>query len=89
MAWVNVPRSWRAVTGGVRVWAPGATLGEVIIWLRSRYPDLAGWLDNGRNAVPGYVHLFVGDTDANVLGGPRATVRDDTEIHVVVEMSGG
>lgn len=89
MAWVNVPRSWRAVTEDARVWAPGATLGEVITSLRRRYPDLTGWLDNGLNALPGYVHLFIGDTDANVLGGTRATVHDDTEILVVVEMSGG
>jgi molybdopterin converting factor small subunit len=89
MAWVNVPRGWRAVTGHARVRMPGDTLGDVVGELRRRYPPLVGWLDNGLGALPGYVHLFVGEADANILGGLRARLTDDAEIHVVIEMSGG
>jgi sulfur-carrier protein len=89
MAWVNIPRNWRGVTATARLQVPGTTLGEVVGHLCSRYPALTGWLDNGLGALPGYLHLFIGDVDANVLGGMRAPVRDDVEIHVVIEMSGG
>jgi molybdopterin converting factor small subunit len=89
MAWVNVPRGWRAVTGQARVRMPGDTLGDVVRELCRQYPPLVGWLDNGQGALPGYLHLFVGEVDANILGGARARLADDAEIHVIVEMSGG
>jgi molybdopterin converting factor small subunit len=89
MAWVNVPRRWHTVTRQARVRMPGDTLGEVVNGLRRRYPQLIGWLDNGWGALPGYVHLFIGDVDANILGGSQARLTDDAEIHVIIEMSGG
>jgi hypothetical protein len=89
MAWLTVPRLWREVTGTARLWVPGDTLDEVVSWLCRRYPSLARWLDNGLGTLPGYVHLFIGEVDANVLGGLRARVADDAEIQVVIEMSGG
>jgi hypothetical protein len=68
---------------------PGDTLGEIVSWLCLQYPSLAGWLDNGLGSLPGYLHLFIGEIDANVLGGLRAPVAGDAEIQVVIEMSGG
>jgi molybdopterin converting factor small subunit len=68
---------------------PGDTLGEVVRELCQQYPQLVGWLDNGLGSLPGYVHLFIGEVDANVLGGSHARLGDDAEIHVVIEMSGG
>jgi hypothetical protein len=39
--------------------------------------------------IPGYIRLFVGGVDANVLGSLNAPVDDAAEIHVVIGTSGG
>ena len=86
MATVTLPSPLRELAGGQgRVEVDGATVGEVIRTLQSRYPRLEGWVLDERGAVRQHVNVFVNGERL-----PLDTAVDAGDlIHVLPAISGG
>lgn len=90
MPHVVFPRFWTNATGGVRrteVEAPD--MSSLLVALQARFPELAGWLENGAGGLPDYTNVFIGEVDVRVLGGTEAPLAEDDVVSFIVEMSGG
>jgi sulfur-carrier protein len=69
--------------------ASGATLGDVVSDVATRFPSLAPRLrDQTGNPYP-FVTFYVNDDDARSHGGFAAAVRDGDEIIIVPAIAGG
>jgi sulfur-carrier protein len=69
--------------------ASGATLGDVVSDVATRFPGLAPRLrDQTGNPYP-FVTFYVNEDDARVRGGFAAAVRDGDEIIIVPAIAGG
>ena len=67
----------------------GATLGDVVSEISTRYPGLAPRLRDADGKPYPFVTFYVNDDDARIQGGFSATVRDGDEIIVVPAIAGG
>lgn len=67
----------------------GATLGDVVRDVSTRFPGLAPRLRDGDGNPYPFVTFYVNDDDARLQGGFSATVRDGDEIIVVPAIAGG
>jgi molybdopterin converting factor small subunit len=90
MVTVRLPGSLRESVGGAgKVEARGATLGDVIADVDSRYPGFAGRVLDDSGALRTYVTVFIGEKDARSIGGARAPVPEGAEVMLVPAMAGG
>ena len=69
--------------------ADGATLGDVVADVATRFPGLAPRLRDEAGKPYPFVTFYVNDDDARLQGGFQATVRDGDEIIVVPAIAGG
>ena len=67
----------------------GATLGDVVSDVSTRFPGLAPRLRDAAGQPYPFVTFYVNDDDARLPGGFSATVRDGDEIIVVPAIAGG
>lgn len=90
MPHVVFPSSWVAVTGGARrVHVAADDVASLIRTLRTEFPGLDRWLDNGAGGLPDYTNVFVGDADVRACGGAAAPLANDDEVVIIIEMPGG
>lgn len=87
MPTVWVPALLRTLTGGrATLPAAGATVAEVIDDLEGRHPGLKARLVAGDRLQPGLAVVVDGETSILKL---RQPLRQDSEVHFVVTISGG
>ncbi len=67
----------------------GATLGDVVADVATRFPALAPRLRDAAGKPYPFVTFYVNDDDARLQGGFAASVRDGDEIIVVPAIAGG
>ena len=80
MATVYLPSGWTASTGGVsEVVIDAPRVGELLLALAERFPDIARELDGVAVAVNGQIHH-----DAEFVD-----ISSSSEIHLVPRVSGG
>lgn len=66
----------------VRVDVDGETVGDLLVALREKHPDLAAALLDDQGALRRSVTLYVGDEDARRQGGLQAPLGSDVTIVV-------
>ena len=87
---LRVPTVLRPAMGGESVIAvEGATVGEILSMLTSRYPAIKGQLLNDDGTLHRFLNVYVNDDDVRYLGGVAATVTSDDEITLLPAVAGG
>jgi molybdopterin converting factor small subunit len=79
----------RLADGQRAVPAHGATLGDAVTDLTSRYPDLRTRLVDADGNPYAFVTYYLNDEDIRFTGGFRASVRDGDELAIVPAVAGG
>ncbi len=79
---VRIPPTLRPETGGAReVDAAGATVGELLDDLTSRFPSLEGKLE--------FANVYVDGEDVRTLDGNETPVREGATVILLPAMAGG
>ncbi len=87
---VRLPTVLASAAGGSNVHqANGATVGEAIDDVSSRFPELAQKLRDEKGEPYPYVIFYVGDEDIRFRQGFATPVADGAEIVVVPAIAGG
>jgi sulfur-carrier protein len=79
----------RLADGQRAISSTGATVGDVIDNVTSRYPDLAPRLRSDSGEQYAFVTIYLNDEDIRFAGGFGASVRDGDEVVVVPAIAGG
>ena len=79
----------RLADGRRTIDAIGATLGEAVADVATRYPALATRLRDERGEPYAFVTFYLNDEDARFAGGFGATVVDGDEVTIVPAIAGG
>lgn len=87
---VRIPTVLRPQVGGAaKVEAEGATLGEALEDLTSRFPGLAGQLWGGDGDLHRFVNVYVNDDDARYLDKLDTKLQDGDEVSILPAVAGG
>jgi molybdopterin converting factor small subunit len=87
---VRLPTVLRSHTGGASVVnAEGETVGEVLGWLETSFPGLAGQLRNADGTAHKFVNVYVNDDDARYLDGLDTKLSADDEVSILPAVAGG
>jgi molybdopterin synthase sulfur carrier subunit len=90
MATVRIPTPLRKLTQGLEeVSASGATIGDLITDLESKYPGLRERLCDDKGQVRRFVNIFANDEDIRFLQNLETPVKDADEISIVPAIAGG
>lgn len=90
MATIRIPTPLRGYAGGnATVQVSGATVGQLLDGLTSRYPDLRRHLFKDDGALRNFVSIFLNDEDVRHLGGLESSVTDADEVSIVPSIAGG
>ncbi len=87
---VRIPSVLRRQTGGDEmVVLEGATLGDILEELESRYQGLRGKLRGPQGEIRRFVNIYINDNDARLLDGPTTPVSDGDEVTIIPAVAGG
>ncbi len=87
---VRIPSVLRRQTDGTEsVLLEGATVGEVLDGLESRYEGLRGKLRGPRGEIRRFVNIYVNDNDVRLLDGSGTAVGDGDEVIIIPAVAGG
>ena len=87
---ILIPTPLRQYTGGQsRVEATGATVGEVLADLNTRYPGINDRISEPDGEVRRFVNVFVNGSNVRSLDGAATPVNPGDEIGVIPAMAGG
>jgi len=90
MARVKLPTILRPHAGGVRdVVAQGATLGELLDDLETRYPGITAMVLTDDGALHRFVNVYVNDEDVRYLGSLETEVRPGDTVSILPAVAGG
>lgn len=84
-----LPTVLAKLTGGGTLTATGATVGDVIGDVASRYPTLAPRLRDASGTPYAFVTFYLNDEDIRFQGGFDAPVQDGDELTIVPAIAGG
>lgn len=89
MPTIKIPTPLRPYTDNQsQVTVEGATVGEVLTDLVTRYPDLRVHLFN-EDKLRNFVNIFLGDEDTRFLSGLDTDVEADDQLRIVPTIAGG
>jgi sulfur-carrier protein len=89
MAIVRIPTPLRPHAGGLdRVEAAGATVGEILTALLTRYPALRERLFDGEE-LRRFVNIYVNDEDIRYLDDLATPVASGDELSIIPAVAGG
>ncbi|MBM3669223.1 MAG: MoaD/ThiS family protein [Actinobacteria bacterium] len=89
-ATVRIPTILRTYTdGAAEVTVDGATLGDVISDLDSRYGGIAPRVLDDQGQLRRFVNVYVDDDDVRFLEGLATPVRDGASISIIPAVAGG
>jgi adenylyltransferase/sulfurtransferase len=78
------------LTGGLdEVGVEAGTVGDVMLRLRERYPDLKQHLYDERDNLRGFVNLFLNDDDVRSRQGLETPAADGDVIMLIPSIAGG
>jgi sulfur-carrier protein len=87
---VRLPTVLRSQAGGQSTVAvEGATIGEVIGALVSKYPGMAGQLLNDDGTLHRFVNVYVNDDDVRYLSLLDTPVNGGDEVSILPAVAGG
>jgi molybdopterin synthase sulfur carrier subunit len=87
---VKIPPVLRPSTSGMsEVEVDGATVGDVLRSLASRYPETGDQLLSGAGELNRYVNVYVNDEDVRVQNGLETDVRPGDTVVILPAMAGG
>ena len=87
---VRRPTVLRSHAGGAAVvTAEGETVAEVLDWLETTYPGLAGQLRTADGAAHRFVNVYVDDDDVRYLDGLATKVGGGSEVSILPAVAGG
>ena len=87
---LQLPGVLAPLAGGQRtIDARGATVGDVVADVSSRFPELAPRLSDGKGNPYPFVTIYLNDEDIRFAGGFQATVNDGDELVIVPAIAGG
>lgn len=90
MATIRVPTPLRSYTDGQgEVSASGATVGEVLKSLESRYKGIGSRLLDEKGGVKRYVNLFLNDEDIRFLKQLETPVAESDTLSIIPAIAGG
>jgi molybdopterin converting factor small subunit len=86
----QLPKVLADLAGGSRaIEASGATLGDAVSDVATRYPALAPRLRDAKGDPYEFVVFYLNDEDIRLLGGFATPVSDGDEITIVPAVAGG
>ena len=87
---VRIPSVLRRQTGGDETVAlEGATLGEILDGLETRYEGLKGKLRGPEGEIRRFVNIYVNDNDVRLLASSTTPVADGDEVTIIPAVAGG
>ena len=87
---LNLPSVLTPLTGGQHtIPTTGATVGEAINDVVSRFPSLSARLRDASGAPYPFVTIYLNDEDIRFIGGFDAEVKPSDELSVVPAVAGG
>jgi molybdopterin converting factor small subunit len=87
---VRIPTILRTYTGGLsEVAAEGATLGEVIDDLDSKYDGIKARILDDQGAIRRFVNVYVGNDDVRFLEALDTKTPDGVQVSVIPAVAGG
>src|ERR1043166_9588075 len=90
MAKIIIPTPLRQFTGKLdSVTVPGATVGEVLNNLTTKYPDLRKQLFTDEGKVRSFVNVYLNDEDIRYLSKDATPAKDNDTISLVPSIAGG
>lgn len=89
MASIKIPTPLRAYTGQqAQVEVTGATIGEALADLTTKFPDLKPHLFNGES-LRTFVNIFLGDEDVRFLDGLDTPIEQGDSLRIIPSIAGG
>ncbi len=89
MASIKIPTPLRQYTGNnAEITVSGATVGEALNDLTTRYPALRPHLYDG-DQLRNFVNVFVGDEDIRFLYELDTPIDDSTKLRIIPAIAGG
>ncbi len=87
---VRIPTILRTYTGGLsEVAAEGATLGEVIDDLDSKYDGIKARILDDQGAIRRFVNVYVGNDDVRFLEALDTKTPEGVQVSVIPAVAGG
>ena len=87
---VRLPTVLRTHAGGASVVeAEGETVADVLAWLETTYPGMAGQLRTPGGAAHRFVNVYVDDDDVRYLDGLATKVDGGVEVSILPAVAGG
>lgn len=87
---IHIPTPLRAYTDDqAEVTVSGATAGDALRALVTRYPDLESNLYNEAGELRQFVNIYRGDEDIRHLDGVDTPLEGDAELSIVPSIAGG
>jgi molybdopterin converting factor small subunit len=68
---------------------PGATVGEVLAALTTKYPDLKKNLFNDEGKLRSFVNVYLNDEDIRYINKDASPVKDGDTLSIVPSIAGG
>jgi molybdopterin converting factor small subunit len=86
---IKIPTPLRTFTGGQgQVAVNGATIGDALNDLTTKYPELRQHLYNGAE-LRNFVNVFVGEEDIRFLDGLSTEITDADSVRIIPSIAGG
>jgi len=87
---VRIPSVLRRQTRGEEVVSlDGATIGDVLEGLETRYEGLKGKLRGPQGEIRRFVNIYINDSDVRLLKGAITPVADGDEVTIIPAVAGG
>ena len=87
---VRIPSVLRRQTEGAEmVSLEGATVGEILASLETRYEGLRGKLRGPQGEIRRFVNIYINDHDVRLLDGPTTPVSEGDEVTIIPAVAGG
>ncbi|MEQ4207696.1 MoaD/ThiS family protein [Actinopolymorpha sp. B17G11] len=87
---VRVPTILRTYTGGAsEVDADGATLGEVLDSLETKYPGIRARVLDDAGKLRRFVNVYVGEEDVRFASGLETPTPEGVQVSVIPAVAGG
>lgn len=90
MPTVSIPAALRPqVDGQSDITAPGATVGEVLIGLKAKYPAFGQRLYKTETELNRFINVYINNEDIRFLENLDTPVTDRDEIAIIPAIAGG
>jgi len=87
---VRIPTALRPQVGGQEsLDVAGGTVGEVLGFLNTQYPDFGKRLYKGENEINRFINVYVNDEDIRFMDNLDTALKGGDEVSIVPAIAGG